>query len=71
MRAFLLTLVATTVLSIILWQFGVAQHIWPAHPLLAITIIAGVGGSAFQMLLNRDAKRDRSGAAAANERTIP
>ncbi len=63
MRTFLITLVASLVLSIVLWNFGLAHKIWPAHPLFATTLIAGVCASILQMILARDdaaEKRERS-----------
>jgi hypothetical protein len=57
MRIFLITLVTSTVASIALWQFGLAQRIWPAHPLLATTAIAMACGIAVQTVLRDDDAR--------------
>jgi hypothetical protein len=53
MRIFLITLVASTVISVALWQFGLARKIRPAHPLLAITVIAAACGIAVETVLSR------------------
>ncbi len=58
MRIFLLTLLISTVLSIVLWNFGLAHRIWPAHPVLATAIVAAVGAAAFQLMLTRDRSND-------------
>ena len=58
MRIFLITLVVSIVASIGLWNFGVAQKIWPAHPMFATILIAAACGIAVQMVLTRDAARD-------------
>ena len=55
MRTFLITLIASTVGSVILWELGLAAKIWPAHPLLATVVIATVGACAVQHFLTRDA----------------
>jgi hypothetical protein len=43
----------------VLWSFGLAQKIWPAHPILAITLIAGVSGIVIQALLSQDGRSER------------
>ena len=58
MRIFLIVLVASLIASIGLWNFGLAQRIWPAHPLLATTFVAGLGAAVLQMVLRRDAQRE-------------
>jgi hypothetical protein len=55
MRSFLFTLLASTIASIMLWNFGVAHIIWPAHPLLATTVIAAIFAILVQSLLSKDA----------------
>jgi hypothetical protein len=50
-RNFLIVLVASTVASIGLWNFGMAHKIWPAHPLLATIFVAAMCGIAVQLLL--------------------
>ena len=54
MRVFLITLAVSLGLSIGLWNFGLAQKIWPSHPLLATTVIAMVCAMAVQTILRRD-----------------
>jgi hypothetical protein len=53
MRVFLLTLVASTVPSILFWNFGLAQKVWPTHPVLLTTVIAAICGSAVQIHFRR------------------
>jgi hypothetical protein len=59
-RVFLITLAVSIFETIFLWSFGLAQKIWPAHPLLAITVIAGVSGIVIQALLSQDAHSGKS-----------
>ena len=54
MRIFLITLAASLVPSIALWQFGYSQKIWPSHPLLATTLIAWACGISVQTWLKRE-----------------
>jgi hypothetical protein len=58
MRIFLIVLVASLIASIGLWNFGLAQRIWPEHPLLATALIAGVGAAVLELVLRRDARRE-------------
>jgi len=51
MRVWLMTLLVSTVVSVALWQFGLAYIVWPAHPFLATIGIAVVCGVAAQLLL--------------------
>jgi len=51
MRIFLITLLVSTVAGIVLWNFGLASRIWPAHPILATTVIAAVCGTVVQLVL--------------------
>lgn len=53
-RAFLITLTASTVGSVILWQLGLAAKISPAHPLLTTVILAAVGAAVVQLFLTYD-----------------
>ena len=53
-RTFLITLTASTVASVILWQLGLAAKIWPAHPLLTTVILAALGAAVVQLLLTYD-----------------
>lgn len=54
MRVFLITLAVSIALSIGLWNFRLAHKIWPAHPLLATTLIATICALAVQTILRRD-----------------
>ncbi|MGH9430816.1 MAG: hypothetical protein ACRD3T_04680 [Terriglobia bacterium] len=58
MRIFLVTLLVSAAATIGLWNFGFAHKIWPAHPLLATIIIAGMCGVTAQLLLSYDTTRD-------------
>jgi flagellar biosynthesis protein FliQ len=64
MRVFLQVIVITLLVSIfqtmVLWPTSLARRIWPAHPLLLITLIAGVSAVIVQSLLSRDARRQNS-----------
>ncbi len=51
MRIFLITLLASSVASIVLWNFGLATKIWPAHPILATTVVAAICGTVVQLVL--------------------
>jgi hypothetical protein len=53
-RTFLIVFVASTVASVILWQFGLAAKIWPAHPLLTTVILAGAMAAVVQIFLRYD-----------------
>ena len=55
MRIFLIVLGISIVGSVVLWNFGIAERIWPAHPVLATTIIAGGCATLMQSILSRDA----------------
>jgi hypothetical protein len=61
MRIFLITLAVSTGLSILLWNFGLARNIWPAHPFFTTIAIAAGCGIAVQLLLSRDAATRNSG----------
>jgi predicted tellurium resistance membrane protein TerC len=54
MRIFLIVLAVSIGLSILLWNFGLAQKVWPAHPLLLTTLFAMVCAIAVQTILRRD-----------------
>jgi hypothetical protein len=60
LRTFLITLVASVVLSVMPWNFRIAHRIWPAHPLLATTLIAAICASAVQTVLRRDEAAQKS-----------
>jgi hypothetical protein len=55
MRVFLIVLGTSIVGSIVLYNFGIAQRIWPAHPALATTLIVGGCAAVMQVILTRDA----------------
>ena len=57
MRIFLITLVASIVASILFWNFGFANKIWPGHPFLMTLLFAGIGAGILQRILIRDSKR--------------
>jgi hypothetical protein len=54
MRVFLIVLGISIVGSVVLWNFGIAQRIWPAHPALATTIVVGGCAALMQLILSRD-----------------
>jgi predicted transcriptional regulator YdeE len=56
MRIFLITLVVSTIAGIVLWQFGFAHRIWPAHPFLATVVMAAGCGIVVQLALSQDAR---------------
>ena len=60
MRVFLIVLGVSIVGSIVLYNFGVAQRIWPAHPVLATTLIAGGCAALMQSILSRDSAAQKS-----------
>jgi len=60
MRVFLIVLGISLVGSVVLYNFGIAQRIWPAHPALATTIIVGGCAGVMQYLLSRDAAARRA-----------
>ena len=62
MRIFLLDLVVSIMGTIVLWQFGLASKIWPAHPMLATTVIIACVAIAVHAILSRDK---------ANKRPVP
>lgn len=55
MRIFLITLAASTGITIVLWEFDLGGKIWPEHPFLATLALAIACGIAIQLLLSRDA----------------
>ena len=60
MRVFLIVLGVSIVGSIALYNFGIAQRIWPAHPVLATTLIAGGCAALMQSILSRDSAAQKS-----------
>ncbi len=59
MRNFLVELGVSIVASVLFWNFGLARHIWPAHPLLCTTILATVSGMVAHFLLQSEPKASR------------
>ena len=55
-----MTLVVSIIETIVFWPSGLAQKIWPAHPILLITVIAGVSAIIVQALLSHDARSQNS-----------
>jgi len=60
MRTFFFDLLISIIGTIVLWQFGLASRIWPAHPLLATTLIVAACAIATHRILSRDAQSKRS-----------
>jgi hypothetical protein len=56
MRIFLFDLLISIMGTIVLWQFGLASKIWPAHPMLATTLIVAACAIATHKILSRDAQ---------------
>jgi hypothetical protein len=57
MRIFLITLGVSIITSIGLWNLGVAQRIWPGHPLLCTTLLSMACGITAQSLLTNEAQQ--------------
>ena len=60
MRIFLIDLVASIVISIGLWEFGLARKIWPEHPYLATSLVVAATCAALQIVLSRDKAKEKS-----------
>jgi hypothetical protein len=60
MRIFLITLGVSIVTSIGLWNLGLAQRIWPEHPLLCTTLLSMACGITTQSLLTSEARQRES-----------
>ena len=60
MRVFLIVLGVSIVGSIVLYNFGIAHRIWPAHSVLATTLIAGGCAALMQSVLSRDSAAQKS-----------
>ena len=60
MRVFLIVLGISAIGSIVLYNFGIAHRIWPAHPVLATTLIAGGCAALMQSILSRDSAAQKS-----------
>jgi hypothetical protein len=54
MRTFLITLMVSTVATVALWQFGMANLVWPEHPFVSTVGIAATCGIATQLLLTHN-----------------
>ena len=57
MRIFLTTLALSIGGTIVLWSFGLARLIWPAHPALATTLIIGGAAIVVQLVLSDHAPK--------------
>ena len=66
MRIFLTTLALSIGGTIVLWNFGLARLIWPAHPALATTLIIGAAAIALQFVLSDHAPKKNSKAIPTN-----
>jgi hypothetical protein len=53
MKTLLLTFLISTAASIGLWQFGLGNMIWPAHPFLASLATAVACGIAIQLMFSQ------------------
>ena len=60
MRTFLIDLVVSIAGTIVLWGFGLANKIWPAHPLLATTVIVAACAIAAHSVSSHDASGQNS-----------
>ncbi len=60
MKNFLIVLAVSIVASIELWNFGLAAKIWPAHPLIATTVLATVIAMAIQMYLTSNSRKAKN-----------
>ena len=60
MRILLFDLVVSIMGTIVLWQFGLASKIWPAHPLLATTVIVAGCAIAVHAIVSRETNKQRS-----------
>jgi hypothetical protein len=58
MEPVLLTLAISTLVSIGLMASGVAQRLWPGHPVLVTTLLAAVCGFTSLIALNRHSRND-------------
>ena len=60
MKSFLIVLAVSIVASIELWNLGLAAKIWPAHPLVATTVLATAIAMAVQIYLSNETRRSKS-----------
>jgi len=56
-RIFLITFVASIVASILFWNLGLANKIWPGHAFVVTLLFAGIGAGILQQILIRDSRR--------------
>ena len=61
MRIFLFDILISIAGTLVLWQFGLASKIWPAHPMLATTVIIACIAIAVHRILSRDTANKRPG----------
>jgi hypothetical protein len=54
----LIVLEVSIVGSVVLWSFGFAQRIWPAHPLLATTLIVGGCAAVMQTIVRHEGAKE-------------
>jgi hypothetical protein len=59
-RIFLYDLVVSIAGTLVLWQFGLASKIWPAHPMLATSGIIGICAIAVHQILSHEKANKRS-----------
>lgn len=59
MRIFLFDLVVSIAGTLVLWQFGLASKIWPAHPILATCGIIGICAIAVHQILSHETANKR------------
>jgi hypothetical protein len=52
MKTFSVTFLISTAASICLWQLGLGNRIWPAHPFLAALATAIAAGIVVQVLIS-------------------
>ena len=57
MKIILATLLISTLASIGLWDSGVARIFWPAHPILATTLLAAFCGGITEVILTPNRSR--------------
>jgi hypothetical protein len=50
-RKFLVTLLVSSVVGVVFWNFGLANKTWPAHSFFTAVALAAICGSVFQLVL--------------------
>jgi hypothetical protein len=58
-RIFLYDLVVSIAGTLVLWQFGLASKIWPAHPMLATCGIIAICAAAVHLIVSRERETRR------------